>query len=213
MADMDFLAAPAVRRALEARAEQGIYGYTRVPEEYLTAICGWFSWRHGWALERDWIVPAPGVVPHMETWHGESEDTVIFHLPVLGDLEDNYLQFYISPPEFSQQRLATKPPDADAWLLAEQQERLPEPSLGGSLYVFDAGTMHHTHSRPGSGARLSFEVIGVLAGGRGHRFLRRPLDALLPVSSFGQLGSSLFLVPRMPPDGTVQPADLLDYGV
>lgn len=63
VADMDFRTAPAVVDAVMRRAEQGIYGYTKVPEAYYRAITGWFERRHGWHIEPEWIIYTTGVVP------------------------------------------------------------------------------------------------------------------------------------------------------
>lgn len=63
VADMDFQTAPPVIEALERRVAHGIFGYTRVPDEYYDALCAWFSRRHGFAMQRDWIIYTSGVVP------------------------------------------------------------------------------------------------------------------------------------------------------
>ena len=63
VADMDFRTASAITDALRRRVEHGIFGYTRVPDSYYEAVSSWFSRRHGWAIDRDWIVYTSGVVP------------------------------------------------------------------------------------------------------------------------------------------------------
>lgn len=63
VADMDFRTAPAITDALRQRVEHGIFGYTRVPDSYYEAVSSWFSRRHGWAIDRDWIIYTSGVVP------------------------------------------------------------------------------------------------------------------------------------------------------
>ncbi len=63
VADMDFRTAPAVTASLAGRVEHGIFGYTRVPDEYYEAVCAWFGRRHGWAIKKEWIICTPGVVP------------------------------------------------------------------------------------------------------------------------------------------------------
>ncbi len=63
VADMDFEVAPAITKALQERVAQGIFGYTMVPDSYYEVIVGWFKRRHGWTLERDWILYTTGVVP------------------------------------------------------------------------------------------------------------------------------------------------------
>lgn len=63
VADMDFRTAPAVIKALEKRVRHGIFGYTYVPEAYYEAVIGWFARRHGWRIEKEWIMYTSGVVP------------------------------------------------------------------------------------------------------------------------------------------------------
>ena len=65
IADMDFAAPEAVRRALLERAAHPIYGYSFFPESLYAALIDWLQQRHGWAVEREWIVMAPGVVPSL----------------------------------------------------------------------------------------------------------------------------------------------------
>ena len=63
VADMDFAAPPAVTQALTERAQHPIYGYTVFPDSLYDALIGWLQRRHGWTIQRDWIVMCPGVVP------------------------------------------------------------------------------------------------------------------------------------------------------
>ena len=56
VADMDFRTAPAIVDALRRRVEHGIFGYTRVPDSYYEAVTGWFARRHGWTIDREWII-------------------------------------------------------------------------------------------------------------------------------------------------------------
>lgn len=63
VADMDFRTAPAIIEALQKRVDHGIFGYTKVPDSYYESVCSWFSRRHGWDIEKDWIIYTSGVVP------------------------------------------------------------------------------------------------------------------------------------------------------
>lgn len=65
VADMDFAAPPAVTAALVARAAHPIYGYTRYPDSLYDALIVWMQQRHGWSVEREWIIMCPGVVPSL----------------------------------------------------------------------------------------------------------------------------------------------------
>lgn len=63
VADMDFRTASAIIDALQKRVAHGIFGYTRVPDAYYDAVTSWFSRRHGWDIDREWIIYTSGVVP------------------------------------------------------------------------------------------------------------------------------------------------------
>lgn len=63
VADMDFKTAPAVIKALKERVQTGIFGYTIVPDAWKEAIQGWWSKRHRFIIEKDWIIFCTGVVP------------------------------------------------------------------------------------------------------------------------------------------------------
>ena len=63
VADMDFETAPEVVRAIQNKAEKGIFGYTDIPEEYYITICKWWERRHNFKIEKDWILFCTGVVP------------------------------------------------------------------------------------------------------------------------------------------------------
>lgn len=63
VADMDFHTAPAIVEALQQRVKHGIFGYTKVPDAYYDAVINWFERRHGWQMEKEWIIYTTGVVP------------------------------------------------------------------------------------------------------------------------------------------------------
>ena len=65
VADMDFASPPEVIEALSHRASHPIYGYTLPQESLFDALVAWMKKRHGWAVEKEWIVLAPGVVPSL----------------------------------------------------------------------------------------------------------------------------------------------------
>lgn len=65
VADMDFAAPEAVTRALSARAAHPVYGYTVHPEGLFESLASWLKTRHGWEVEREWVMMCPGVVPSL----------------------------------------------------------------------------------------------------------------------------------------------------
>lgn len=85
VADMDFRTAPPVIEALIKRAQHGIFGYTKVPDSYYSAVTGWFERRHNWHIEPDWILYTTGVVPALSAIImalTEKDDHVIVQEPV-----------------------------------------------------------------------------------------------------------------------------------
>lgn len=63
VADMDFETAPEIRAVIMERAEHGIFGYTVIPEEWNQAYIGWWAKRHGFVMEKEWLIFCTGVVP------------------------------------------------------------------------------------------------------------------------------------------------------
>ena len=63
VADMDFPTAPEVQTAIRKRASHGIFGYSVVPNEWYQAYIDWWQKRHGFAIQKDWLVFCTGVVP------------------------------------------------------------------------------------------------------------------------------------------------------
>ena len=60
VADMDFKCAPKIIEAMHKVADEGIYGYSSIPNEYYEAIVSWFERRMGWKINSDSIFFAPG---------------------------------------------------------------------------------------------------------------------------------------------------------
>jgi len=104
IADMDFLASPAIMDALENRVKHGIYGYTYCDDEYYNAVVGWMKRRHNWDINKKWIVFTPGVVPALSyaiEAFTKPGDNIIVQSPV-------YHPFY-STIENNERRIITNP--------------------------------------------------------------------------------------------------------
>ena len=67
VADMDFETAPAVKRALEKRVAHGVFGYSILPDAWYEAYQNWWSSRHGFQIEKEWLVFCTGVIPALST--------------------------------------------------------------------------------------------------------------------------------------------------
>ncbi len=63
VADMDFGSPPAVREALRARVDHGVFGYGLVPDSLRETLCSWSREHYGWEIAPEWQQWLPGVVP------------------------------------------------------------------------------------------------------------------------------------------------------
>ena len=67
VADMDFLTAPCVRRAVEKRAAHGIFGYSDIPDAWADAYRDWWGKHHGLSFSREDLIFVTGVIPAIST--------------------------------------------------------------------------------------------------------------------------------------------------
>lgn len=121
VADMDFEAPPAVVEALRRRVEHGVFGYPIAPPSFFEAAVGWMKRRHGWTIEKDWIVMTPGIVPALNfivRAFTRPGDPVIVQPPVYHPfyyaIENNGRRVVRSPLRFDGRRYAMDPDDLRA---------------------------------------------------------------------------------------------------
>lgn len=85
VADMDFETAQEIIDAIKNKVNLGIFGYTVVPEEYYQAISEWWSKRHSFKIEKEWILFCTGVVPAISSIvrkMTKAGDNVVVQAPV-----------------------------------------------------------------------------------------------------------------------------------
>ncbi|MBR1811904.1 MAG: pyridoxal phosphate-dependent aminotransferase [Clostridia bacterium] len=63
VADMDFHTAPAIIDAMNRRTAHGVFGYGDVTADWYDAYIGWWKRRHGFAMEKEWLIFCTGVIP------------------------------------------------------------------------------------------------------------------------------------------------------
>ncbi|SDI07400.1 cystathione beta-lyase [Pseudobutyrivibrio sp. 49] len=63
VADMDFQTAPEIIEALQKRVAEGVFGYTDVNDDWYEAYINWWKNRHGFEIERQWLMFCTGVIP------------------------------------------------------------------------------------------------------------------------------------------------------
>ena len=67
IADMDFVVLPEVRRAVQAYADQLVYGYTYASDALIQSVQDWEATQHGYHFDKDALVFIEGVVPAIST--------------------------------------------------------------------------------------------------------------------------------------------------
>lgn len=85
VADMDFEVLPEIKEALQKVVDQNIYGYTNMTDEYYNCVISWLKDRHDFAVEKDWIVTAQGVIAGLRLAiqaYSEENDAVLIMKPV-----------------------------------------------------------------------------------------------------------------------------------
>lgn len=104
VADGDFAVANPIQQALLQRAEHPIYGYTRHPHELRQLLVNWQSQRHGWAIEPDWLVTMPGVVPTLyaavKALTNEGDAVIVqppVYTPFFSAVTDNNRRLLLNP--------------------------------------------------------------------------------------------------------------------
>ena len=67
IADMDFVVLPEVRQAVQAYADQLVYGYTYASDALIESVQDWEASQHGYHFDKDALVFIEGVVPAIST--------------------------------------------------------------------------------------------------------------------------------------------------
>jgi cysteine-S-conjugate beta-lyase len=109
VADMDFACAPEILAALHAHIDHGVLGYTDVPGSLPQAIEHALARDHDWAIDPQWLVWLPGLVPGLNLVSravGAPGDGVITATPI-------YPPFLASPPRQGRQLIRVPLTEAD----------------------------------------------------------------------------------------------------
>lgn len=85
IADMDFKSPQVVIDAVTKRAAEGVYGYPLRQSAYFEAIINWQKHRHGFSIEKEWLVCTPAVVTAISVaiqTFTQPEDEIVIQSPV-----------------------------------------------------------------------------------------------------------------------------------
>ena len=62
VADMELKIAPEITEGMKKYIDEAVLGYSGTYPKYYEAVIGWMERRHGFKVEKDWILSTPGVV-------------------------------------------------------------------------------------------------------------------------------------------------------
>jgi len=101
VADMDFVAPPAVLAAVEKRVAQGCFGYTLPMPSLVDTVLSYLQREYDWKVEPDWLVWLPGLVTGINLACRAVDGEVLTATPVYPP--------FLSAPRLSGRHLVTVP--------------------------------------------------------------------------------------------------------
>jgi len=109
VADMDFVAPPAVVAALERRVAHGCYGYSKPWPGLVDAVLGYLQRRYDWKVAPEWLVWLPGLVTGLNAACRAVEGDALTAIPVYPP--------FLSAPKLAGRKLQTVPLvlSGDSW--------------------------------------------------------------------------------------------------
>lgn len=111
--------------------------------------------------------------PHSESWIPlNTNQCVTVFIPILGDVEKNWVNFFTPPPDpiFDENWLTPKGSYKEGGEIVERYRPLTIPPEFGMLYLAEVATLHVTSRKPGAGPRASIDVSFKFNRSVGERF-------------------------------------------
>lgn len=108
VADMDFVAAPEIRSALQARLDHGVFGYTIPYDAPIEAVLNYLERQHGYSARASWLNFLPGLVPALNLCvhaYTKADESVMTATPVYPP--------FLSAPDYAGRELIKVPLSLD----------------------------------------------------------------------------------------------------
>ena len=67
VADMDFKSSPSIIEGIKKKAEDGIFGYGDICDEWYDAYIKWWKKRHDVNIKKEWLIFSNGVIPSISS--------------------------------------------------------------------------------------------------------------------------------------------------
>lgn len=103
--------------------------------------------------------------PHTETWVGCSSRSALFHIPLMGDLDNNSLQIWRpTQQDYGLDCLRPLSSYQEGAELVKKSEEIKVDTHHSALFVVDSSLLHNTYRKENAGLRVSIDFNGILSG-------------------------------------------------
>ena len=95
---------------------------------------------------------------HSDSWAGESSESVTVHIPVFGDFDNNYMQFYQAPDDFKEEWLQPLDSYQAGHEIAQNYKKIDFKAKKGDVVLADFATLHSSSRLDNSKTRISIDT-------------------------------------------------------
>ena len=99
---------------------------------------------------------------HSDSWFEESSYSVTSMIPVMGDLKNNYVEYYEPPKDFVEEWLGPKPSYKDGDGVVEKYSKVDYIGEKGHLILVDFATLHRSFRTDQAKTRISIDTTFLL---------------------------------------------------
>ena len=111
IADMDFKTAPPIQKKLQEKAQEGIYGYTIIPDQLYTTYIQWWEKNHNLKMTKEEMIFTIGVMPSISSIIRaltKKQDQILIQTPVYNvffkTITKNQRKIIENPLEYKNQK-------------------------------------------------------------------------------------------------------------
>jgi len=98
---------------------------------------------------------------HSDSWAGISAESATISIPLFGDTDGNWVQYYHPPPVFQEDWLGALTSYSEGAEIAAQYRPIDFVTPKGSINISDVSVLHASSRSPGCGTRVSLETTFV----------------------------------------------------
>ena len=152
---------------------------------------------------------------HMESWVGHSRNIVGLHIPLFGDLENNYLKLYAPPSGFQEHWADRKKNFSEGEKIADQYIPISITPKSGYLYFLECTSIHSSELSVNAKGRVSVDMMVDLKTkiqfGNVDTSGSLPLDAQFTFKKLKEIGRTQLLSLKENETGFIEINDIYNF--